>query len=60
MNTLIDVGKSHTVSTILENCLLEYEPHTKASPPLKPIIFHYDQAPSNLCEVLLLLQLMQR
>jgi hypothetical protein len=45
------LGKSHSVSTILENCLLDSPPNSSASPPLKPIVFHYDQASSNLCEV---------
>jgi hypothetical protein len=48
-------GKSHTVSVVLENCLLPF-PVPYASPivalhkPMAALVLHYDQSETNVCE----------
>ncbi|KAJ3314385.1 hypothetical protein HDV04_000347 [Boothiomyces sp. JEL0838] len=47
-------GKSHSVATIIENCMLnvpEYV-HNQASPAT--LVFHYDQDVANMCEAVTL------
>jgi hypothetical protein len=48
-------GKSHTVSVVLENCLLpcpipEAEPLVQLSRPMAAMVLHYDQSETNVCE----------
>lgn len=43
-------GKSHTMSCILENCLLPETRIGKLDEPLAGIVFHFDSMDSNHCE----------
>ena len=44
-------GKSHSVATVIENCLLSNHGIHKSDRDLRTIIFHFDQTPTNFCEV---------
>ncbi|KAJ3167419.1 hypothetical protein HDU88_002341 [Geranomyces variabilis] len=43
-------GKSHTVATLIESCMLHCPPFLAAQPPVKTMVFHFDQDASNICE----------
>ena len=48
-------GKSHTVCTILENCLLSFpvpsaDPLVVLKEPMSGLVLHYDQSETNVCE----------
>lgn len=43
-------GKSHTMSCILENCLLPDAQIGKLAYPLAGVVFHYDSMDSSYCE----------
>jgi len=43
-------GKSHSLSVLLENCLINSPPYLRAAAPLTTLVFHYDQDPQNFCE----------
>ncbi|KAJ3003641.1 hypothetical protein HKX48_001660 [Thoreauomyces humboldtii] len=43
-------GKSHTVANVIECCMLDCPPFMKARPPVKTMVFHFDQDASTCCE----------
>eukprot|EP01051_Picozoa_sp_SAG22_P002721 SAG22_NODE_124_length_18884_cov_34.149367_6_plen_1043_part_00 len=48
-------GKSHTVSVVLENCLLPFSvpyssPIVSLHRPMAALVLHYDQSETNVCE----------
>jgi hypothetical protein len=43
-------GKSHTIGTLLEMCLLNKGPATSLSAPMAVLVLHYDLNPRNICE----------
>jgi len=43
-------GKSHSLSVILENCLIHAPPFICALQPVTTVVFHYDPDPLNFCE----------
>jgi hypothetical protein len=48
-------GKSHTLSVVLENCMLpcpvpESEPLISLQTPMSCLVFHYDQSENSVCE----------
>lgn len=48
-------GKSHTVSVVLENCLLPFpvpytSPIVSLHKPMASLVLHYDQSETNVCE----------
>jgi len=47
-------GKSHTVSSIVEACMLNAPPVTHLGRPLSTLALHYDRDPNNFCELLTL------
>ena len=48
------VGKSYSVATIIENCMINYPPFVKSEPSLSTLVFHFDQDMSNFCEAITL------
>ncbi|KAJ3174326.1 hypothetical protein HDU88_000294 [Geranomyces variabilis] len=47
-------GKSHSLSSVIENCMLNAKPCIEAQKPATALIFHYDQDPENFCEAITL------
>eukprot|EP00124_Ichthyophonus_hoferi_P002351 Ihof_evm5s156 gene=Ihof_evmTU5s156 len=47
-------GKSHSLLTIIENCMLNCPPVTSVPTPTSTLVFHYDSDPNNLCEAICL------
>ncbi len=45
-------GKSHTLSVVLENCLIPFPQSdlVRLRTPMAALMFHYDQSVSNICE----------
>ena len=43
-------GKSHTVGTIVESCVLDMKPHLNLRTPMSALVLHYDQAVDLPCE----------
>eukprot|EP00124_Ichthyophonus_hoferi_P002350 Ihof_evm4s156 gene=Ihof_evmTU4s156 len=43
-------GKSHTLLTIIENCMLHCAPVTSVPTPTSTLVFHYDTDPNTICE----------
>ncbi|RKO84697.1 hypothetical protein BDK51DRAFT_27911, partial [Blyttiomyces helicus] len=43
-------GKSHSISTVMENCLLHHPPVSRADTPCATIVFHYDTDQGNYCQ----------
>lgn len=45
-------GKSHTLNTILEACLIPFpqENAIRLDQPMTALVLHYDQSPSSMCE----------
>eukprot|EP00474_Spongospora_subterranea_P008489 CRZ08947.1 hypothetical protein [Spongospora subterranea] len=44
-------GKSHSLSVIMESCLINYPPVIRAHKPCAALVFHYDTDQANYCEV---------
>jgi hypothetical protein len=49
-------GKSHSVATIVENCLLTVPHIAHQTEPLATLIMHYDRDPANFCELVSLVR----
>jgi len=47
-------GKSHSMATVIESCMLHAPPYIHAKPAVTTMVFHYDQDPVNYCEALTL------
>jgi hypothetical protein len=47
-------GKSHSVATIIENCMLNVPNYMHNQGRLATLVFHYDQDMANMCEALTL------
>ncbi|KAL0479705.1 hypothetical protein AKO1_001713 [Acrasis kona] len=47
-------GKSHSMATVIESCMLHAPPYIQAKPSVTTMVFHYDQDPVNYCEALTL------
>ncbi|TPX53746.1 hypothetical protein PhCBS80983_g06185 [Powellomyces hirtus] len=47
-------GKSHSIATVIESCMLHAPPFVKAQPSVSTMVFHFDQDPSNYCEAITL------
>ncbi|KAJ3179412.1 hypothetical protein HDU87_003022 [Geranomyces variabilis] len=47
-------GKSHSLASVIENCMLNAQPCIEAQKPATAMIFHYDQDPENFCEAITL------
>ncbi|KAI8897825.1 hypothetical protein BC833DRAFT_592184 [Globomyces pollinis-pini] len=47
-------GKSHSVATIIENCMLSVPNHIHRQQPTSTLVFHYDQDLANMCEAVTL------
>ncbi|RKO88975.1 hypothetical protein BDK51DRAFT_24173 [Blyttiomyces helicus] len=43
-------GKSHSVSTVIENCMLDVPRITHADKPCATLVFHYDTDQANYCQ----------
>lgn len=50
-------GKSHTIGTIVESCLMQMPPHINLRTPMSALVLHYDQAAVNPCECASLMRL---
>eukprot|EP00835_Amoeboradix_gromovi_P004416 NODE_343_length_10566_cov_0.542371.p1 type:complete len:601 gc:universal NODE_343_length_10566_cov_0.542371:7576-9378(+) len=48
------VGKSYSVATIIENCMINSPPHIMSNSPCSTVVFHFDQDESNFCEAITL------
>jgi hypothetical protein len=46
-------GKSHTLATVLEGCLIPFPEHnlSRLEEPMTALVLHYDNCPSTRCEV---------
>lgn len=47
-------GKSHSVATIIENCMLNVPDYIQNQRRLATLVFHYDQDLANMCEAVTL------
>ncbi|KAI8585430.1 hypothetical protein BDZ88DRAFT_491974, partial [Geranomyces variabilis] len=47
-------GKSHSLASVIENCMLNAKPCIEAQKPATALIFYYDQDPENFCEAITL------
>ena len=49
-------GKSHTLATVLEGCLIPFPEHnlSRLQEPMTTLVLHYDESASTRCEVSLL------
>ena len=47
-------GKSHSVATVIENCMLRSDDYIRSDRPTSTIVFHYDQSEYNFCEAVTL------
>ncbi|KAI8912900.1 hypothetical protein DFJ77DRAFT_431877 [Powellomyces hirtus] len=47
-------GKSHSIATVIESCMLHAPPFVKAQPSVSTMVFHFDQDSSNYCEAITL------
>jgi hypothetical protein len=47
-------GKSHTLSCVIENCLLDMPKDIQGDSGMAALVFHFDQAPENMCEAVTL------
>eukprot|EP00617_Octactis_speculum_P009289 CAMPEP_0185790748 /NCGR_PEP_ID=MMETSP1174-20130828/157960_1 /TAXON_ID=35687 /ORGANISM="Dictyocha speculum, Strain CCMP1381" /LENGTH=456 /DNA_ID=CAMNT_0028485579 /DNA_START=1 /DNA_END=1371 /DNA_ORIENTATION=+ len=43
-------GKSHTLATVLEGCLIPCSPVVKLRSAMTAMVLHYDQNPNSVCE----------
>jgi hypothetical protein len=43
-------GKSHTLSCVLENCLIPCLNVVTLKQPMSALVLHFDQSPTNVCE----------
>ena len=43
-------GKSHTLGTVIENCVLNLPPVVQLEKPVSTLIFHYDSDEGNFCQ----------
>ena len=50
-------GKSHTIGTIVESCLMQMPPHINLTTAMSALVLHYDQAVVNPCECASLMRL---
>ncbi|KAJ3160021.1 hypothetical protein HDU86_001286 [Geranomyces michiganensis] len=46
--------KSHTIASVIESCMLHHPRFINAEPPVKTMVFHFDQDASNYCEAVTL------
>ncbi|KAI9004533.1 hypothetical protein DFJ74DRAFT_743292, partial [Hyaloraphidium curvatum] len=47
-------GKSHTLSCVIENCLLDSPRDIAGDAGMAAVVFYYDQSPDNFCEAVTL------
>lgn len=47
-------GKSHTLSCVIENCLLDLPKDIAGDAGMAALVLHFDQAPENMCEAVTL------
>jgi hypothetical protein len=43
-------GKSHTLGTVLESCLIPFQNVVRLNSPMAVMVFHYDHSATSICE----------